>query len=105
YGIVRSQFFPSVDYGGGWQRGRANQLLNPSGQTQTAWSVDVGFSWELDLWGRIRRLSEAARAQYLATEEGRRGVLLSLVSDVAVAYMDLRELDSELAIAKTTTAA
>ena len=63
------------------------------------------FSWELDLWGRIRRLSEAARAQYLATEEGRRGGLLSLVSDVAVAYMDLRELDSELAIAKSTTAA
>src|SRR6185369_1844166 len=53
YGIVRSQFFPSVDYGGGWQRGRANQLLNPSGQTQTAWSVDVGFSWELDLWGAL----------------------------------------------------
>ena len=105
YGIVRSQFFPSVDYEGGWQRARANQLLNPTGATQTAWSVDVGFSWELDLWGRIRRLSEAARAQYLATEEGRRGVLLSLVSDVAVAYMDLRELDSELAIAKTTTAA
>jgi multidrug efflux system outer membrane protein len=105
YGIVRSQFYPAIDYQGGWQRARANQLLNPSGATQTAWSVDVGFSWELDLWGRIRRLSEAARAQYLATEEGRRGVLLSLVSDVAVAYMDLRELDSELAIAKTTTAA
>jgi len=105
YGIVRSQFYPAIDYEGGWQRARANQLLNPSGAAQTAWSVDVGFSWELDLWGRIRRLSEAARAQYLATEEGRRGVLLSLVSDVAVAYMDLRELDSELAIAKTTTAA
>jgi outer membrane protein, multidrug efflux system len=105
YGIVRSQFFPSVDYEGGWQRGRANQNLNPSGKTLTAWSVDVEFSWELDLWGRIRRLSEAARAQYLATEEGRRGVLLSLVSDVAVAYLDLRELDSELAIAKNTTAA
>jgi multidrug efflux system outer membrane protein len=105
YGIVRSQLFPSVDYEGGWQRARADQILNPSGMAQTRWTVDVGFSWELDLWGRIRRLSEAARAQYLATEEGRRGVLLSLVSDVAVAYMDLRELDSELAIAKTTTAA
>jgi len=105
YGIVRSQFFPSVDYDAGWQRGRANRLLNPSGATQTVWSVDVGFSWELDLWGRIRRLSEAARAQYLATEEGRRGVLLSLVSDVAVAYLELRELDAELAIAKSTTAA
>jgi multidrug efflux system outer membrane protein len=105
YGIVRSQFYPSVDYEGAWQRQRADQIINPSGKAQTRWTVDVGFSWELDLWGRIRRLSEAARAQYLATEEGRRGVLLSLVSDVAVAYMELRELDSELAIAKTTTAA
>jgi multidrug efflux system outer membrane protein len=105
YGIVRSQFYPAVDYEGGWQRGRANPILNPTGATITTWSVDVGFSWELDLWGRIRRLSEAARAQYLATEEGRRGVLLSLVSDVAVAYMDLRELDAELAIAKSTTTA
>jgi multidrug efflux system outer membrane protein len=105
YGIVRSQLFPSVDYEGGWQRSRRDQIVDPSGTARTAWSVDVGFSWELDLWGRIRRLSEAAWAEYLATEEGRRGVLLSLVSDVAIAYMDLRELDDELEIAKRTTAA
>jgi len=105
YGVVRSEFFPSVVYEGGWQRARENQIVNPSGDAHTAWSVDVGFSWELDLWGRIRRLSEAARAQYLATEDGRRGVLLSLVSDVAVAYMELRELDDELEIAKRTSAA
>ena len=55
--------------------------------------------------GRIRRLIESARAQYLATEEARRGVLLSLVSDVAIAYFDLRELDQELEIAKRTTIA
>ncbi len=105
YGIARSQFYPSVDYEGRWQRARADQFVNPSGATQTQWTVDVGFSWELDLWGRIRRLNESARAEYLATEEGRRGVLLSLVSDVAVAYMELRELDEELEIAKRTTAA
>ena len=105
YGIARSQFLPSVDYEGAWQRARADQFLNPAGKAQTRWTVDVGFSWELDLWGRIRRLNEAARAEYLATEEGRRGVLLSLVSDVAVAYLELRELDDELEIAKHTTAA
>src|SRR3989441_5457833 len=105
YGIARSQFYPSVDYEGRWQRARADQFVNPSGATQTQWTVDAGFSWELDLWGRIRRLNESARAAYLATEEGRRGVLLSLVSDVAVAYMELRELDEELEIAKRTTAA
>ena len=105
FGIVRSQFFPSVEYEGGWQRARPDQIVNPSGETQTRWTVDAGFSWEADLWGRIRRLNEAALAAYLATEEGRRGVLLSLVSDVATAYIDLRELDRELEIAKSTTAA
>ena len=105
FGVARSQFFPSVDYEGRWHRGRDDQIVNPSGEARTAWTVDVGFSWELDLWGRIRRLNESARAAYLATEEGRRGVLLSLVSDVAVAYMELRELDQELEIAKHTAAA
>jgi len=105
YGIARSQFYPAIDYEGDWQRARADRILNPAGKAQTRWTVDVGFSWELDLWGRIRRLSEAARAQYLATEEGRRGVMLSLVSDVAIAYMDLRELDEDLAIARSTTGA
>ncbi len=105
YGIARSQFFPAIDYEGGWQRARADQILNPAGKAQTRWTVEAGFSWELDLWGRIRRLDEAARAQYLATEEGRRGVMLSLVSDVAVAYMDLRELDQDLEIARSTTVA
>ena len=72
---------------------------------QTKWTAKVGFQWELDIFGRIRRQTEAARARYLATEEGRRGVLLSLVSDVAIAYFELRELDTELAIAQRTTAA
>ncbi|HYS05268.1 MAG TPA: efflux transporter outer membrane subunit [Candidatus Dormibacteraeota bacterium] len=105
FGIARSQSFPTVDYEVGWQRARPDQIINPSGETQTHWTVDAGFSWELDLWGRIRRLNEAALAAYLATEEGRRGVLLSLVSDVAIAYIDLRELDRELEIAKSTTTA
>ena len=105
FGIARSQFYPAVDYEGTWQRGRANRFFDPTGATQTTWTADVGFSWELDLWGRIRRLSESARAQYLATEEGRRGILLSLVSDVAIAYMELRELDEEREIATRTTAA
>jgi len=105
FGIARSQSFPTVDYEVGWQRARPDQIINPSGETQTQWTVDAGFSWELDLWGRIRRLNEAALAAYLATEEGRRGVLLSLVSDVAIAYIDLRELDRELEIAKSTTTA
>jgi len=102
-GIARSEFFPSVGYGGGWSRGRGSAATFPfSAATTNAISANVNFGWELDIWGRIRRLNEAAKAQYLASEEARRGVLLSLVSDVATAYFTLRGLDAQLAIAKDT---
>ncbi len=105
YGIARSDFLPQAGYTAGWTRERQDQFFNPSGATDTKWTAKLGFSWELDLWGRIRRLNEAARARYLASEEARRGVLLSLASDVAIAYFELRELDAELEIARRTTAA
>ncbi len=105
-GIARSEFFPQIGYGADWSRGRNSIYLPPySTATTNAYSANVNFGWELDLWGRIRRLNEAAKAQYLATEDARRGVLLSLVSDVAVAYFQLRELDEELSIAKKTVEA
>ena len=65
-----------------------------------------GFSlaWELDLWGRFRRATEAARADLLATEDFRRTVVLTLISDVARAYFELRELDLELEISRQTLA-
>ncbi|HTS29287.1 MAG TPA: efflux transporter outer membrane subunit [Bryobacteraceae bacterium] len=62
----------------------------------------AALSWELDLWGRLRRLTEAARAQYLATEEARHGVTISLISDVASTWFTLRERDLELEIARRT---
>jgi len=105
-GIARSEFFPQIGYGAQWSRGRTSTFVPPfSTATNSAHAVNVNFGWELDLWGRIRRLNEAAKAQYLATEEARRGVLLSLVSDVARTYFLLRELDEELAIAKNTVEA
>ena len=66
--------------------------------------MDAGFTlgWELDVWGRLRRLSEAARAQYLATDEARHGVLTTLVADVTQTYLSLRALDFELEIATRT---
>ena len=64
--------------------------------------MGLALSWELDLWGRLRRLSESARAQYLATEEGRRGVVVSLIGDVMNDYFLLRERDLELDIARRT---
>ncbi len=59
-------------------------------------------SWEIDLWGKLRRGTEAARANLLGTEEGRRGVILSLVASVAGAYVNLRNLDRQLWIARDT---
>ena len=62
----------------------------------------MNLSWELDVWGRIRRLTESARAQYLSQEEARHAVVSSLISDVITTYLTLRELDLELEIARKT---
>ena len=99
YGIAGAARYPDVDYQvrGGFGR--------EGGDTGAAVAANVGAAWEFDLWGRIRRLNEAARAQYLASEEGRRAVQLALVSEVAAAYFDLRELDAELEIARKTVGA
>jgi outer membrane protein, multidrug efflux system len=105
YGVARGDLFPSVGYTGGFNRTKVDRVTIPDQPIQTKWTAEVGFQWELDLFGRIRRQTEAARARYLATEEARRGVLLSLVSDVAIAYFELRELDAELLIARRTTTA
>ena len=96
---VHGQRFPALGYAANADRGRSAVLGNPfpssSASTSSGFDGYLGAAWELDLWGRVRRLDEAAQAQYLATEEGRRGVLLSLVSDVATAYYELLELDEE----------
>ena len=62
----------------------------------------AGLKWELDLWGRIRRSIEAARAQLLSKQENQRAVILSLVSNVAEAYFDLRALDLQVDITRRT---
>jgi len=104
---VHGQRFPGLGYEANADRGRNAVLGNafPSSTVSTTNGFDgyLGAAWELDLWGRVRRLDEAARSQYLATEQGRRAVLLSLVSDVATAYYELLELDEELAIARSAT--
>ncbi len=104
---VHGQRFPGLGYEANADRGRHAVLGNPfpgsAASTTSGFDAYLGAAWELDLWGRVRRLDEAARSQYLATEEGRRGVLLSLVSDVATAYHELLELDEELAIARSAT--
>jgi outer membrane protein, multidrug efflux system len=105
---VHGQRFPAVGYVANADHGRNAQLGNAftqgGGTTASGFDGYLAAAWELDLWGHVRRLDEAARSQFLASEEARRGVLLSLVSDVATSYFELLELDEELAIARQATA-
>jgi multidrug efflux system outer membrane protein len=105
---TRSQLFPQVGFNVSGQRVRSTDVgatpelerLIPN--PQTAYQAVLTASWELDLWGRIRRLSESARANALASDDARRGVILSLVASVANDYIQLRGLDAQLAIARST---
>ncbi len=107
-GITRANQFPAVDasvdlHAARLSRAGANRAI-PAGADADVSYTQAGFSlgWEIDVWGRLRRLTEAARAQYLATEEARRGVITTLVADVSETYLSLRALDLELEIAKRT---
>jgi len=107
---VRSPLFPQVSYNGSASRQRTSEFGDSSfssliANPRNSFELLAGATWEIDLWGRIRRLSEAARADLLATNEARRGVILSLVSSVADSYIQLRGLDAQLAIANRTLAA
>ena len=102
----RSLFFPQVTYQAGAGAGRNVAAGSPSptgGPPGHAFDFAGNVSWEIDLWGRIRRLNESARARFFATEEARRDVTVSLVAGVAEAYFQLLALDDELAIAQETT--
>jgi multidrug efflux system outer membrane protein len=104
---TRSALFPQVGYSGYAERAKAPNtgvvaVIPNYPNPQSAYQALLSASWEIDLWGRIRRLSEAARANMLATDEARRGVILTLVSTVATNYITLRGLDEQLAIAKRT---
>jgi outer membrane protein, multidrug efflux system len=105
--VARSQFLPVVNYSVGSSDGK-NEFVGTvapgSSTTKGAFLAAASVAWEADVWGRIRRLNESARAQYLATEEARRGVMLSLTSEVAQAYFQLLGFDLQLQIAKESTA-
>jgi multidrug efflux system outer membrane protein len=108
YRITRAGQWPSIDVSVEATAARASQkganTAIPAGVDTDVSYTQAGFSlgWELDVWGRLRRLSEAARAQYLATEEARRGVVTTLIGDVSETYLALRALDLELEIARRT---
>lgn len=98
--------FPLLDAAGtaGRERLSADQRLPGESATLGVNSLAAGVSFELDLWGKLRRATESARAQLLSSEEARRTVVLTLVSGVATSYISLRDFDARLAIARNTLA-
>ena len=106
---TRSQLFPQIGYGGDVSRFRASRVsipaLPPGADNYfTLYEANVGASWQLDLFGRVRRLTEAAQAQVYASEQAKRGVVLQLVTGVASSYIFMRALDRQLEIAQATAA-
>lgn len=104
-GVTASQLYPQIGYQGYAGREKAFVPLEQSGGNVTFNAFAGLFSvvWELDVWGRIRRSTEAARANLFAQSYVRRGVMLTLVSDVAGGYFSLLELDRELGIAQESS--
>ena len=105
-GITRGVMFPQIDAGIGYSAENGSLLSDPktnrSNDTARNWNAGLQLSWELDLFGRLRRNDEAAMALWLASEEGRRSVVVTLVGDIASAYFTLRQYDLELEISQRT---
>jgi len=103
-GITRADQFPNLSAGAGigTQRQAATVLFH--GFEETTGQMSLSASWELDFWGKYRRATEAARANLLASEWGRRAVVNTVISNVATTYFELRALDLQLEISKQTLA-
>jgi len=104
---TRSQLYPQLGYSADAGRARASRVGQPplppgADPYFSLYEGALGASWQLDLFGRVRRLSEAAQAQVYASEQARHGVVLSVVTGVATSYITLRALDRQLEIAQAT---
>ncbi len=107
YRRTRASLFPQVGAGASAGRSRVTEkgptpLTSATENPANDFQVFLNASWEIDLWGRLRRATAAARADLLSTEEGRRALILTLVTSVANAYVNLRDLDMQLEIAERT---
>src|ERR1700675_2559241 len=103
-GITRADQLPTISGGASAVNERnAQTKLFPQFET-SANQVDLSLAWELDFWGKYRRATESARASLLATQWAREAVVNTLVSDVAAAYFQLRELDLQLEVSRRTLA-
>jgi multidrug efflux system outer membrane protein len=96
-GVTRSQFYPQVGYDGNISGQQSSLFAN-----HTYYGYSFSTFWEIDLFGRIRKMTEAQRAVYFSTEEARRDVRLLIMSEVAQGYFQLRALDAQLEISHRT---
>ena len=104
---TRSQLFPQIGYGADASRIRTSAVGQPplpagADPYFSLYQGSLSASWQLDLFGRVRRLTEAAQAQVYASEQAQHGVVLTLVTSVATSYIALRALDRQLQIAQST---
>jgi outer membrane protein, multidrug efflux system len=105
---TRAQFYPQANYNFNASRNRASEVgtsSTPSGADpySALYQGALGAAWQIDLFGRVRRQTEAAQARVYATEQGRRGVVLSVVTSMAASYIVLRALDRQLEISEQTS--
>jgi len=101
-GVAQSPFYPQASYQGSGGRQGQPEFMNQRHEDFNLFFGALSLAWEIDVWGRIRRSSEAARELLFANESFRRGVMLSVVTGVAQSYLTLIELDRELEIAHDT---
>ncbi|MCU7960144.1 MAG: efflux transporter outer membrane subunit [gamma proteobacterium symbiont of Bathyaustriella thionipta] len=101
--IARSGFYPQIGYAGTGSRDQfSSNTATGGGRLDNNFQATLNVGWELDFWGKLQHATDAARADLLSIEEGRRSVILTLVSAVATSYVELRNLDKQLQIAKST---
>jgi multidrug efflux system outer membrane protein len=108
YQIQRADLFPKVNATAGGSGQRIPETLGKNGQAETTHQYSVGLgvsSYELDLFGRVQSLKDQALAQYLASEQARRTVQISLVAEVAAGYLNLAADRERLQLAKDTLTA
>jgi multidrug efflux system outer membrane protein len=101
-GITRADQFPTIDGQASGQASRNSITNGDKATTVGIGQLGASLSWEVDFWGKFRRATEAARAEILASEWGRRAIVTSLISQVASEYFVLRSLDWELDISRRT---
>ncbi|MEM7304602.1 MAG: efflux transporter outer membrane subunit [Pseudomonadota bacterium] len=102
--VVRSDQFPTIDASGGAGRGRESRDIIPGADTEDNYNASLDLAYELDVWGKFRRATEAQIAELMATEAAYRNVMITLVADVATTYFLLLDLDNQLLISEETLA-